>query len=189
MAPDTGVEVAGPLISAGELRRSLEDPVLVIVDVRWYLGKPGAGRMAYSESHLPGAIFADLDDDLSDLGGYGTRGGHPLQSPAAFEARMAAVGIGDRSKVVAYDDVGGWVAARLWWMLDNLGFGRPPSSGSVRVLDGGIGGWIAAGHPLSTDVAQLRPAELHLANQGAGGFGRDALRSTLWAPGPPDAPG
>src|SRR5258706_5726766 len=132
MAPDTGVEVAGPLISAGELRRSLEDPVLVIVDVRWYLGKPGAGRMAYSESHLPGAIFADLDDDLSDLGGYGTPGRHPLPSPAAFEARMAAVGIGDRSKVVAYDDVGGWGPAPLRLMLGHLGVSRAPTNRFVR---------------------------------------------------------
>src|SRR5258706_10064617 len=115
MAPDTGVEIAGPLISAAELRRGLEGPDLVIVDVRWYLGKPGAGRTAYSEGHLPGAIFADLDDDLADLDGYGAPGRHPLPSPAAFQARMAAMGIGDHSNVVAYDDVGGWVAARLWW--------------------------------------------------------------------------
>src|SRR5205814_5738936 len=147
MALDIDVEVRGPLISATELARSLGDPDLVIVDVRWYLGKPGAGRAAYSDGHLPGAIFADLDEDLADLGGYGAPGRHPLPSPAAFQARMAAMGIGDRSKVVAYDDVGGWVAARLWWMLDNLGFGRSPSHGSVRVLDGGIGAWIAAGQP------------------------------------------
>jgi thiosulfate/3-mercaptopyruvate sulfurtransferase len=89
------------------------------------------------------------------------------------------MGIGDRSKVVAYDDVGGWVAARLWWMLDNLRFGRPPARGSVRVLDGGIGAWIAAGHPLSANQERRPPAELHLADTWTGVIDRDTLRSRL----------
>jgi len=168
-----------PLISVAEVARGLDDPDLVIVDVRWYLGKPGAGRAAYAEGHLQGAIFADLDDDLADPGGYGAPGRHPLPDPATFQARMGSIGIGDDTKVVAYDDVGGWVAARLWWMLDNLGFGRAPSRGSVQVLDGGIGAWSAAGLPLSTGDERRPAAQLHLADRWTGLIDRDTLRSRL----------
>jgi thiosulfate/3-mercaptopyruvate sulfurtransferase len=179
MAPDTVANADSPLISVAELARSLSDPSLLIVDVRWYLGKPGAGHSAYVEVHLPGAIFADLDDDLADLDGYGAPGRHPLPSPATFRARMAAIGIGDDSKVVAYDDVGGWVAARLWWMLDNLGFGAAPSRGWVRVLDGGIGAWTVAGLALSSGEERRPRAELHLADHWTGVIDRDTLRSRL----------
>src|SRR5258708_9456334 len=103
-----------------------------VVDCRWVLGQPGAGATAYAAGHIPGAVHVDLDDDLADPSGYGAPGRHPLPSPAAFAASLAAAGIGDDDFVVAYDDVGGWVAARLWWMLDVLGHDR------VAVLDGGI---------------------------------------------------
>src|SRR5947208_4150366 len=110
-----------PLVSVERLAEWLSSPKPpVVVDVRWYLGKPGAGHDAYVEGHLPGAIFLDLDDDLSDHDGLGAPGRHPLPSPDAFLGRVAAAGIGDGDRVVGYDDVGGWVAARLWWMLDNL---------------------------------------------------------------------
>jgi len=136
----------------------------VIVDVRWYLAKPGAGRAAYDEGHLPGAIFLDLDDDLADLNGFGAPGRHPLPSPEAFIARMAAAGIGDGDRVVGYDDVGGWVAARLWWMLDNLGFGRRGVDGEwVGVLDGGVKAWVEAGNPLEHDIPAREPAHLNAA--------------------------
>ena len=138
-----------PLLSVADLAElvtSGDSPV--IVDLRWYLGKPGAGRAAYEEGHLPGAIFLDLDDDLADLGGFGAPGRHPLPDPAAFAARMAAAGIGDGGRVVGYDDVGGWVAARLWWMLDSLGFGRRGTAGEwAGVLDGGIKAWTEGGPP------------------------------------------
>jgi thiosulfate/3-mercaptopyruvate sulfurtransferase len=179
MARETLANVDSPLIPVAELADSLSDPDLVIVDVRWYLAKPGAGRAAYLAGHLPGAIFADLDEDLADLDGFGAPGRHPLPSPSAFQARMAAMGIGDDSYVVAYDDVGGWVAARLWWMLDNLGYGRPPSRGSVRVLDGGIGAWTAAGLRLSTGEERRPPAQLHLEDRWTGVIDRDTLRSKL----------
>ena len=143
-----------PLLSVERLAQWLEAGERpVIVDVRWYLGKPGAGHAAYLEGHLPGAIFLDLDEDLADLEGYGAPGRHPLPSPEAFRARMAAAGIGDGAVVVGYDDVGGWVASRLWWMLDNLGFGRRDIEGEwVGVLDGGIKAWAEAGNVLETDV-------------------------------------
>jgi thiosulfate/3-mercaptopyruvate sulfurtransferase len=172
-----------PLLSVERLARWLEAgerPVLV--DVRWYLGKPGAGHAAYLEGHLPGAIFLDLDDDLADLQGYGAPGRHPLPSPDAFRSRMAAAGIGDGSVVVAYDDVGGWVAARLWWMLDSLGFGRRDIEGEwVGVLDGGIKAWSEAGHALSTEVPAPppSPASLTLGVEWRGVIEREELKGRL----------
>jgi thiosulfate/3-mercaptopyruvate sulfurtransferase len=164
-----------PLVSADELlalvRRGA--PNLRIVDVRWYLGRPGDGVAAYSAGHVPGAIHLDLDDDLSDLDGYGAPGRHPLPTPEAFAAELGAAGIGDGDLVVAYDDVGGWVAARLWWMLDVLGHER------VGVLDGGIDAWTAAGGELVTDVPALPPAELHLANRWSRVIDRSELRARL----------
>src|SRR4051812_47334389 len=137
-----------PLITAPDLleRVNAGDDRLRIVDCRWSLSEPGAGPRAYAGGHLPGAIHLDLDRDLSEPGGYGAPGRHPLPSPASFAARLGHRGIGDRHLVVAYDDVGGWVAARLWWMLDVLG------RSEVAVLDGGIDAWTAAGGELTTDV-------------------------------------
>jgi thiosulfate/3-mercaptopyruvate sulfurtransferase len=164
-----------PLISAAELlrlgRSGADD--LRIVDCRWVLGQPGAGAEAYADGHLPGAIHVDLDTDLADPAGFGAPGRHPLPSPAAFTARMAELGIGDASRVVAYDDVGGWVAARLWWMLDVLG--HP----SVRVLDGGFAAWVAAGGELTTDVPQWPTGNLRLADHWDRVIERDELKRRL----------
>ena len=174
-----------PLVSVERLSEWLGSPrPPVIVDLRWYLGKPAGGRAAYLESHLPGAIFLDLDDDLADPTGLGAPGRHPLPSVAAFIERMAAAGIGDGDRVVGYDDVGGWVAARLWWMLDNLGFGRRDVEGEwVGVLDGGIKAWAEAGQPLSHGEGEPRsPAALTaetLAGEWRGVIEREALKARL----------
>jgi thiosulfate/3-mercaptopyruvate sulfurtransferase len=172
-----------PLVPVERLAAWLEaGDTPVIVDVRWYLGKPGAGRAAYDEGHLPGAIFLDLDDDLADPNGFGAPGRHPLPSPEAFRARMAAAGIGDGMTVVAYDDVGGWVAARLWWMLDDLGFGRRDIPGEwVGVLDGGFKSWVEAGHALSTDAPAppATPASLTLGDTWRGVIEREELKGRL----------
>jgi thiosulfate/3-mercaptopyruvate sulfurtransferase len=165
---------ASPLISPEALAPRIGDLDLVVVDVRWYLGKPGAGRSAYDAGHLPGAVFLDLDEDLANLGGFGAPGRHPLPTPAAFAATMRAIGVHDGSTVVGYDDAGGWVAARLWWMLETLGFA------GARVLDGGIGGWTAVGGALSTVAAPVRPAgDLHLGEAWSGVIERDDLRARL----------
>ena len=163
---------ASPLISVEALAAAMDDPELRVVDVRWYLGKPGEGRRAYEAGHLPGAIFLDVDGDLADPPGAGP-GRHPLPSPARFRSTLEAAGIGDGSRVVAYDDVGGWVASRLWWMLDDLGHA------GVQVLDGGIGAWQAAGHPLSTEVPALAPASLTLRDAWTAIVDRDGLRERL----------
>jgi thiosulfate/3-mercaptopyruvate sulfurtransferase len=136
------------LISAAGLAARLGDPDLRIADVRWSLAAPSAGRAAYAEAHLPGAVFIDLDTVLTAPVGPGR---HPLPDPTAFLAALAALGIGLRHRVVAYDDAGGTVAARLWWMLDVLGHRR------VEVLDGGIDAWRAAGLPLIAKPAALPP--------------------------------
>jgi thiosulfate/3-mercaptopyruvate sulfurtransferase len=141
------------LISVDALAGRLHDPDLRIVDVRWYLGEPGAGRAAYEAGHLPGAIHVDLDRELSGPGA----GRHPLPDPGTFATTLARAGIGDEHLVVAYDDVGGWVAARLWWMLDTLGHAR------VAVLDGGFPAWVAAGLPVETEVVRHPEAQLALA--------------------------
>jgi thiosulfate/3-mercaptopyruvate sulfurtransferase len=135
------------IISVEELAARIGDPYLRVVDTRWYLARPGAGREAYDAGHIPGAIRLDLDADLSDPHGYGAPGRHPLPSVAAFRETMMRAGIGTQTFVVAYDDTGGTIAARLWWMIDNLGH-----HGAVAVLDGGIQAWTDAGLALSSDM-------------------------------------
>ena len=136
----------GPLVAANWLAAHLHE--VRIVDVRWYL-KPvdgRSGRDAYDAGHLPGAIWLDIDTDLSDPPSPAA-GRHPLPSPERFAAVLARAGIGPGDPVVAYDDAGGSVAARLWWMLHVLG--EP-----VAVLDGGLAAWNG---PLVTDVPEFRP--------------------------------
>jgi thiosulfate/3-mercaptopyruvate sulfurtransferase len=162
-----------PLLSPEVLAGRLADPRLRIVDVRWYLGRPGEGRAAYDAGHIPGAIFLDIDGDLAVAPGAGLPGRHPLPDPMAFARRLEAAGIGDGDLVVVYDDVGGWVAARLWWMLDALGHR------DVVVLDGGIAAWTAAGGTLTADVPALAPGRLALASAWSRTIDRDALRSRL----------
>jgi thiosulfate/3-mercaptopyruvate sulfurtransferase len=176
----TGSAVArAPLISVEDLASRLGEDHVLVVDCRWVLGAPGEGRRAYDAGHIPGAIHLDLDDDLADLDGLGGPGRHPLPEPAAFEARMAAAGIGDGTFVVAYDDSGGWVAARLWWMLDNLGHDAP-GRGGVAVLDGGWKAWLAAGEVVSDAATPARrPAALHLGDRWSGVIERDDLRRRL----------
>jgi len=158
------------LISVDQLARRLGETDLRVVDTRWYLKRPGDGRRAYDSGHIPGAIYLDLDVDLS---GHDGAGRHPLPSPRDFRTRLEQAGIGSDHVVVAYDDAGGTVAARLWWMLDNLGHR------SVSVLDGGIQAWTAAGHPLSTDEPAYPQAKLELAGEWRNVIGRDELADRL----------
>jgi thiosulfate/3-mercaptopyruvate sulfurtransferase len=158
------------LISPDTLAARLDDPTLRVVDVRWVLGSPGRGREAYEAGHVPGGIYLDTDTDLVAPEGPGR---HPLPSPAVFRARLEAAGIGTEHEVVAYDDVGGWVAARLWWMLDNLGHAR------VSVLDGGYPAWVAEGHPVTRDVPTFPPALLALADRWTRTIDRASLADAL----------
>jgi thiosulfate/3-mercaptopyruvate sulfurtransferase len=136
--------MASPLITVDELSSIISDPTVRIVDCRWYLGEPDRGISAYRHGHIPGAIYASLDRDLSAPEGNGR---HPLPSPATFAATLTSLGITAGTPVIVYDDRGGAVAARLWWMLTDQGHTL------TRVLDGGIQAWGASGLPLSTDDA------------------------------------
>ncbi len=161
------------LSTVAELHEHLDDRSLRIVDVRWTLGQPGAGRAAYDAGHIPGAIHLDMDTDLADPAGFGAPGRHPLPDPRVFTARLGALGIGTHDTVVAYDDAGGGYASRLWWMLDDLG--HP----DVHVLDGGIGAWTTAGMPLTTTVPAWPATQLSLANQWTRVIDRPALTERL----------
>jgi thiosulfate/3-mercaptopyruvate sulfurtransferase len=159
------------LISAEDLTARLAERNLRLADVRWFVGEPSRGRREYDEGHLPGAVFVDLDRDLAAPSGAGR---HPLPDPAAFAARMGELGIGRDDLVVAYDDSLGTIAARLWWMLDNLGHRQ------VALLDGGLKAWRAAGLPLSTEGVALPPREpLPLAAAWTGVIDRAALIDRL----------
>jgi thiosulfate/3-mercaptopyruvate sulfurtransferase len=167
-----------PILSPDVLAAWVAEPQegLRIVDVRWHLGQAkGAGRAAYEAGHIPGAIHVDIDDELTGRNGPGR---HPLPDPGTFRQAIAGAGIGDGDTVVAYDDVGGWVAARLWWMLDDLGFGADGRGGAF-VLDGGLPSWTSAGLPLTTDSPTYPPADLHLAPAWRRVADRAALKGQL----------
>ena len=123
-------------------------------------------------------MFVDLDTDLAAPVGPGR---HPLPSPAAFAARMAELGVDDDSDVVVYDDAGGIVAARLWWMLDDLGHPR------VRVLDGGLVAWTTMGGPLTAEVRRYPPGRLTLRDRWTRTIDCDALAARLGSVGLIDA--
>lgn len=133
----------GPLVDADWLAANMAS--VVVCDTRWYLDGR-SGRASYDAGHIPGARFVDLDTDLSAPPGPGGR--HPLPSPEAFAHAMGRLGIADDSMVVAYDDAGGMVAGRMWWMLDAVGV-------ACAVLDGGVQAWTG---PLELDAPAVEPA-------------------------------
>ncbi len=134
---------SSPLIGARALAEHLGDPGWVIVDCRFSLSAPAAGRQAYERGHIPGARYADLDRDLARTPGAAD-GRHPLPEPAVLAATLGGWGIDGSSTVVAYDDASGSIAARLWWLMRWLGHARS------LVLDGGFAAWRDAGLPEET---------------------------------------
>jgi thiosulfate/3-mercaptopyruvate sulfurtransferase len=120
-------------------------PSLRIIDCRFDLVRPDWGASAYREAHLPGALFASLESDLSGPVTPAT-GRHPLPSPEAFAVTLGMWGISPDTEVVAYDQGAGVAASRLWWML------RARGHENVRVLDGGLAIWIAAGFPVDSAI-------------------------------------
>lgn len=139
------------LVSAEILARRLDDPDWLIFDCRHDLTDPGRGRRDYAESHIPGARFLHLDQDLS-APKTGRNGRHPLPDPEELIGKLGKAGVDSSKQVIAYDAQGGMVAARLWWLLRWLG--HLP----VAVLDGGWNQWLAEGRPQTAEVPQPQPA-------------------------------
>ncbi|MEK5493499.1 sulfurtransferase [Paenibacillus sp. FSL R7-0297] len=137
----------------------LYEPEQTIIDCRFTLGKPEAGRESYEQEHIPGAVYLDLELDLSSpVTEHGGR--HPLPDPEVLAARLAKLGIGNDSRIVAYDDESGMNAARLWWLLRYLGHEQ------VFILEGGFSQWKAEKYPVtghqpvrvpSTFTANMQP--------------------------------
>jgi thiosulfate/3-mercaptopyruvate sulfurtransferase len=140
------------LIDVDSLQELLGQPRLAVVDCRFDLMNPEAGRQAYLRAHIPGARYADLNRDLSAPIGPHT-GRHPLPLPEVVAGRLGAMGIGNDTQVVAYDEANGSIAARLWWMLRWLGHD------AVAVLDGGFKAWTAGGGALQSGEADPAAAE------------------------------
>lgn len=138
------------IVSANWLFEHGTDDSVVIADCRFQLGNGGAGRASYDEDHIPGAVYLDLEKDLSGpLAAHGGR--HPLPNIEELADKLGRAGIDGSKTVVAYDDQGGAMASRLWWLLRYLGHDK------VYVLDGGYAVWKDKGYPVTDEPAA--PAE------------------------------
>jgi thiosulfate/3-mercaptopyruvate sulfurtransferase len=158
-----------PLISAEAVAASRNS--LHVCDIRWDLSDPGKGRSTYESGHIPGAVFVDLDRDLSSP--PGSNGRHPLPSVADFARTLGRLGIDPATHVVVYDDVGGRVAARLWWMLRSIGHGQ------VQVLDGGYQAWIDAGYDVGIGTFTPEPKRYPAPDAFRGVVGHEQLEGRV----------
>jgi len=140
------------LVDPNALIGQLDSQELKIIDCRFDLADPSAGRRGYAAAHIPGAVFMDLNDDLASRPKEQT-GRHPLPDVARIEATIGRLGIGNTTPVVVYDNGNGAVAARAWWTFRWLGHT------DIRLLDGGMSAWNAANYPLSGAAVTPAPAE------------------------------
>ncbi|MBI3775866.1 MAG: sulfurtransferase [Gammaproteobacteria bacterium] len=137
------------LIDPNQLAEHLDDPQWVIIDCRFTLTDPEAGRRAYRENHIPGACYAHLNEDLSAPATLAT-GRHPLPHTALFASKLGAWGVDANKQVVVYDSSFGAMAARLWWLLRWLGHHN------VALLNGGFPRWQREGLPITATVSSPR---------------------------------
>ncbi|WP_348944284.1 sulfurtransferase [Chitinibacter sp. FCG-7] len=165
----------GVLIEVAQVQALLGQADVVLIDCRHELANPDAGRAAYLQSHLPGAHFVSLDDDLSGLK-TGRNGRHPLPNPATLALKLGGLGIGPATRVIAYDASGGPFAARLWWLLRWLGHDQ------VQVLNGGWAAWLAAGGELESRIAAIEPQHLQVQLQSQLAVGVDEVEANLVQP-------
>lgn len=143
------------LITAEELLAQLADPNLRVVDARFELMEPAFGAEAYAAGHVPGAVYLDLDKDLSSAPArHGGR--HPLPDMSEFAAKLAERGIGREHAVVVHDQTGAMYAARAWWLLKYAGHQN------VRFLDGGLAAYLEAGGRLTAELPSHAPATFEL---------------------------
>lgn len=140
------------LVSTQELAAQLGNPDWIVLDCRFTLTDPDGGRLAYAESHIPGARYIHLDDDMASPAGSGGR--HPLPDPKVLSAKLCKLGVGINRQVVVYDDSFGSMAVRMWWLLRWLG--HP----AVALLDGGYPKWQREKRP----IAKEAPPEIHPAS-------------------------
>lgn len=138
------------IISAAQLYQSLEWENWVVIDCRHDLAKPDWGQQEYEKGHIPGAVFAHLDRDVSAQVTPST-GRHPLPEIDIISKRLGGWGIDNHTQVVVYDSSGGAIASRLWWQLHFLGHSQ------TAVLDGGYTQWIKNGYPVSSQIALPLP--------------------------------
>ena len=131
------------LIDIDSLLDGYQNPDWLIFDARYDLADKDAGNKAYSEGHIPGAIYVDLHDDLSRPP-VTNKGRHPLPTEEAMNELFSELGIQEKSQVVVYDNAFGAFAARLWWMLRHM------QHQQVAVLDGGWQAWQNAGAPIDS---------------------------------------
>jgi thiosulfate/3-mercaptopyruvate sulfurtransferase len=139
-----------PLISVAALASRISRPGLLIVDCRFELSDTARGRADYLTGHIPGAVYANLDEQLSGPRSA-TTGRHPLPEANAFARTLGSWGLAPDTLVVAYDQANGAYASRLWWML------RARGHAQVQVLDGGLTAWRAAGNAVETTLPVIHP--------------------------------
>lgn len=164
------------LVQADVLSVALGRPDLVIVDCRFSLLDPNLGEQAWLGSHIPGAVYAHLERDLSDMTRKGV-GRHPWPDAAAFCAKLGKWGISPATQVIAYDDGDGAMAARLWFLLRALGHEK------VAVLDGGWSRWVSLGLPVSSAVPDPAPVRYEAVFDGCRLYDADAVEAHLAAGG------
>jgi thiosulfate/3-mercaptopyruvate sulfurtransferase len=139
------------LIDASELRMHLEDKHWAVVDCRFSLDDTERGRRDYLKEHIPGSVYAHLDEDLSGKKIQGKTGRHPLPEIKALAETLSAWGIDADTQVVVYDDATGTMAARLWWLLQWIGHSN------VALLDGGWMSWTRSGLPARSGLESRAP--------------------------------
>ncbi|MBI4740940.1 MAG: sulfurtransferase [Betaproteobacteria bacterium] len=139
------------LVTTTQLARHLDDPQWVVFDCRFILTDPEGGRRLYAQSHIPGARYAHLDDDLSGPV-TAASGRHPLPDPEKLAEKFGQWGVGATTQVVVYDDSFGSMAVRLWWLLRWLGHD------AVALLDGGFPRWKRDKYPVGDDLPATRSA-------------------------------
>lgn len=142
------------IIDITTVNENIKHPGWAIIDCRYDLADKSFGRNAYLESHIPGAVYADLQDDLSGPP-VTDHGRHPLPTPEQLNELFKCLGISRDTQVVAYDQVSGSFAARLWWLLRYMGHE------AVAVLDGGWQAWLRADLPVQSGVQKNKPGDIH----------------------------
>jgi thiosulfate/3-mercaptopyruvate sulfurtransferase len=171
------------LIEVESLHALMATPGIAVLDCRFELAVPDAGREAYLRSHIPGARYVDLNRDLSAPVSAAS-GRHPLPDPIALDAFFRGVGVVRNTQVVVYDESNGSFAARAWWLLRWLGHSK------VAVLDGGMSAWLRAGGATESGEAPRGAARQPATGTGSGtvqadrraALGADELIAALESP-------